>query len=149
METTIPKKVLKLGPAEAVFEQVNKAHASFQIIHNAVFSDEVREQDNPVVIRIKASTKEWFENMSRLLEWAENNYLMERDSINAEESDQVKKLCNEINNGVKAIYRDYMSCATGKSQAFSFILYLKHDFRAVFSALSRTVSFVSSVESYA
>lgn len=146
---TIPKKVLKLGPAEALLGEITKAHAALVIIRNAVLSDEVREQDNPVVIRIKSETVAWLVQMSLLLEWAENNYLMERDSINRAECEQVKSMCTAVNNGVKEIYREYMLCATGKSQAFSFILYLKHDFRNVFSSLSRTVSFINSVESYA
>ena len=144
----IPKKFVKLGPAGALLEQITAAHTSLTTINNAFLSGRVREQENPAVLSIQEQAVASLTPMNSLLEWAENNYLLERDSLNQEEFLELKKLCLSIKEDVRSVFAAYMRFTESKSQAFSFIPYLKDDFRMVLSCLSRVVSFLQSVERY-
>lgn len=145
----IPKKFIQLGPAGALLEQITAAHKSLATINHAFLSGRVREQQNPAVLSVQEQAVACLTQMNSLLEWAENNYLMQRDSLNQDEFLELKKFCLKTKEDVRSVFTAYMRFTDSKSQAFAFIPYLKDDFRIILSCLSRVISFLQSMERYA
>lgn len=144
-----PKKMRNKLASEAIYEQVELIHSTFVFIKDQFESNDVRNPLSDEVVFIRREMFMIKPEVENLMVWAENNYLMERDALNDEERTQVSNLCKAINAKLKEIYSHYIKCAGAPdNHTFSYIRYMVADFRGVFSCLSRTVSFLSSVDSY-
>lgn len=144
-----PKKMRTLGAHEAVYEQIESVYKHATVIKGVVESAKVINVDSENVKFIRTGITAIYPQIETLREWSENNYLLERDTLNVQERQQVVSLCTAINNEMKSLYRTYTACTNDRNDnSFSSVRYVIDDFRSVFSSLSRSVSFVNSVDSY-